>query len=114
MVLKKVVERGEEATMSLMGLSYPKAKRRLERRWTRRSITVPQRQIYRSRRKGCRCKTTDSRVMDLAAPCMAYQSSTTQQRLWRAVGSQRGMLQPKQKIEDLSKCEEMQRLKRLQ
>ncbi|RWW51582.1 hypothetical protein BHE74_00042066 [Ensete ventricosum] len=51
-----------------VGLSYPKAKRRLERRWTRRSTTVPQRRIYRSRRKGCRCKSTDSRTMGLAAP----------------------------------------------
>ncbi|RRT57892.1 hypothetical protein B296_00021775, partial [Ensete ventricosum] len=51
-VLKQVVERGEEVTMSPMWLSYPKAKRRLERRWTRRSTTVQQRQIYRSRRKG--------------------------------------------------------------
>ncbi|RWV83070.1 hypothetical protein GW17_00055371 [Ensete ventricosum] len=64
----RVVGRGEEATTSLVGLSYPKAKRRLERRWTRRSTTVPQRQIYRSRRKGCRCKSTDSRAMGLAAP----------------------------------------------
>ncbi|RRT76250.1 hypothetical protein B296_00013751 [Ensete ventricosum] len=48
----QVVERGEEATTSPVGLSYPKAKRWLERRWTRRSTTVPQRQIYRSRRKG--------------------------------------------------------------
>ncbi|RWW35522.1 hypothetical protein BHE74_00059536 [Ensete ventricosum] len=48
----KVVERGEEAMTSPVGLSYPKAKRRLERRWTRRSTTVPQRRIYRSRRKG--------------------------------------------------------------
>ncbi|RZR95763.1 hypothetical protein BHM03_00024642 [Ensete ventricosum] len=54
--------------MSPMGLSFPKVKCRLERRWTRRSITVPQRQIYRSRRKGCRCKTTDSWAMGLAAP----------------------------------------------
>ncbi|RWW82291.1 hypothetical protein BHE74_00009257 [Ensete ventricosum] len=38
-VLKQVVERGEEATTSPEGLSYPKAKRRLERRWTRRSAT---------------------------------------------------------------------------
>ncbi|RZS23609.1 hypothetical protein BHM03_00056575, partial [Ensete ventricosum] len=51
-----------------VGLSYPKAKRRLERRWTRRSTTVSQRRIYRSRRKGCRCKSTDSRAMGLAAP----------------------------------------------
>ncbi|RWW62505.1 hypothetical protein BHE74_00030358, partial [Ensete ventricosum] len=64
----RVVERGEEATTSPVGLSYPKAKRRLERRWTRRSTTVPQRRIYRSRRKGCRCKSTDSRAMGLAAP----------------------------------------------
>ncbi|RRT76788.1 hypothetical protein B296_00025168, partial [Ensete ventricosum] len=62
-----VVERGEEATTSPVGLSYPKAKRQLERRWTRRSATMPQRQIYRSRRKGCRYKTTDSRAMGLAA-----------------------------------------------
>ncbi|RWW24051.1 hypothetical protein GW17_00011668 [Ensete ventricosum] len=38
----RVVERGEEATTSLVGLNYPKAKRRLKRRWTRRSATVPQ------------------------------------------------------------------------
>ncbi|RWW20086.1 hypothetical protein GW17_00015825 [Ensete ventricosum] len=36
-VLKRVIERGEEATTSPEGLSYPKAKCRLERRWTRRS-----------------------------------------------------------------------------
>ncbi|RRT39152.1 hypothetical protein B296_00024152 [Ensete ventricosum] len=52
-------------------LSYPKEKRRLKRRWTRRSTTMPQKRIYRSRRKGCRCKTTDSRVMGLAAPWYA-------------------------------------------
>ncbi|RWW43647.1 hypothetical protein BHE74_00050661, partial [Ensete ventricosum] len=40
-VLKQVVERGEEATTSPEGLSYPKAKHRLERRWTQRSATVP-------------------------------------------------------------------------
>ncbi|RWW23428.1 hypothetical protein GW17_00012326 [Ensete ventricosum] len=51
-----------------MGLSYPKAKRRLERMWTQRSTTVSQRWIYQSRRKGCRCKITDSRAMGLAAP----------------------------------------------
>ncbi|RWV95111.1 hypothetical protein GW17_00042293 [Ensete ventricosum] len=67
-VSKHVVERGEEATTSPVGLSYPKAKRRLERRWTRKSTTVPQRRIYRSRRKRCRCKSTDSRAMGLAAP----------------------------------------------
>ncbi|RWW17246.1 hypothetical protein GW17_00018836 [Ensete ventricosum] len=64
----RVVERGEEATTSPMGLSYPKVKHRLERRWTRRSTTVPQRRIYRSRRKGCRCKSTDSRAIGLVAP----------------------------------------------
>ncbi|KAJ8512078.1 hypothetical protein OPV22_002512 [Ensete ventricosum] len=68
MVSKQVVGKGEEATTSPVGLSYPKAKRRLERRWTRRSTTVPQRRIYRSRRKGCRCKSTDSSAMGLAAP----------------------------------------------
>ncbi|RZR86153.1 hypothetical protein BHM03_00013294 [Ensete ventricosum] len=47
---------------------YPKAKRRLEKRWTRRSSTVPQRQIYRSQRKGCRCKVMDSRAMSLTTP----------------------------------------------
>ncbi|RRT35345.1 hypothetical protein B296_00050296 [Ensete ventricosum] len=62
-VMKQVVERGEEATTSLEGLSYPKAKPRLERRWTRRSVIVPQRRIYRLRRKGHRCKATDSRAM---------------------------------------------------
>ncbi|RWW05962.1 hypothetical protein GW17_00030736 [Ensete ventricosum] len=50
------------------GSATQKAKRRLERRWTRRSAIVPQRRIYRSRRKGRRCKATDSRAMGLAAP----------------------------------------------
>ncbi|RRT84444.1 hypothetical protein B296_00007303 [Ensete ventricosum] len=67
-VLKLVVERGEEATMSPDGLSYPSAKRRSEREWTQRSVTVPQRRIYRSRKKGRICKATNSRVMGLAAP----------------------------------------------
>ncbi|RWW78472.1 hypothetical protein BHE74_00013308, partial [Ensete ventricosum] len=67
-VSKQVVERGEKATTSPVGLSYPKVKHRLERRWTRRSTTVPQRRIYRSRRKGYRCKLMDSRDMGLAAP----------------------------------------------
>ncbi|RWW77193.1 hypothetical protein BHE74_00014654 [Ensete ventricosum] len=49
------------------GLIYLKAKRWSDRRWTRRSAIVPQRRIYRSRRKGRRCKTTDSRAMDLVA-----------------------------------------------
>ncbi|RWW70458.1 hypothetical protein BHE74_00021857 [Ensete ventricosum] len=44
----QVVERGEEATMSPEGLSYPKAKCRSERWWTQRSATVPQRWIYQS------------------------------------------------------------------
>ncbi|RZR97388.1 hypothetical protein BHM03_00026560 [Ensete ventricosum] len=47
---------------------YPRAKRQSERRWTRRSVTVPQRRIYRSRRNECRCKATDSMAMGLAAP----------------------------------------------
>ncbi|RRT56200.1 hypothetical protein B296_00037090, partial [Ensete ventricosum] len=64
----RVVERGEEATTSPEGLSYPKAKCWLERRWTRRSTTMPQRRIYQSRKKGRRCKTTDSRAMGLVAP----------------------------------------------
>ncbi|RZS26392.1 hypothetical protein BHM03_00059779 [Ensete ventricosum] len=50
------------------GSATQKAKRRLERRWTRRSATAPQRRIYRSRRKGRRCKATDSRAMGLVAP----------------------------------------------
>ncbi|RWW83492.1 hypothetical protein BHE74_00008001 [Ensete ventricosum] len=50
-----------------VGLSYPKVKHRLERRWTRRSTTVPQRRIYRLQRKGCRCKSTNSRAMGLTA-----------------------------------------------
>ncbi|RRT73722.1 hypothetical protein B296_00006480 [Ensete ventricosum] len=36
-------QKGEEATTSPVGLNYLKAKRRLERRWTRRSTIVPQR-----------------------------------------------------------------------
>ncbi|RZR94418.1 hypothetical protein BHM03_00023103 [Ensete ventricosum] len=63
----EVVEKGEKATTSAVGLCYPKAKRRLERRWTRMSTTVPQRQIYRSRRKGYRCKAMDSKAMSLTA-----------------------------------------------
>ncbi|RWW68999.1 hypothetical protein BHE74_00023436 [Ensete ventricosum] len=67
-VLKQAIERGEEATTSLTGLSYPKAKHRSEMRWTRRRAIVSQRRIYRSRRKGRKCKPTDSRVMGLATP----------------------------------------------
>ncbi|RZS21321.1 hypothetical protein BHM03_00053948 [Ensete ventricosum] len=63
-----VVKRGEEATTSSMGLNYPKAKCRLERRWTQRSATISQRRIYRSRRKGHSCKVMDSKAMGLAAP----------------------------------------------
>ncbi|RRT40241.1 hypothetical protein B296_00038269 [Ensete ventricosum] len=54
--------------MSPEGLSCPKVKRRLERRWIQRSVTVLQRRIYQSRRKECRCTTTDSRAMGLAVP----------------------------------------------
>ncbi|RWW65813.1 hypothetical protein BHE74_00026865 [Ensete ventricosum] len=50
------------------GSATQKAKRRLERRWTRRSATVSQRRIYRLRRKGRKCKATDSRVLGLIAP----------------------------------------------
>ncbi|RWV99989.1 hypothetical protein GW17_00037073 [Ensete ventricosum] len=57
------------------GLSYPKAKHRSERRWTRRSATVPQRQIYQLRKKGRRCKATNSRAMSSAAPW--YRSGET-------------------------------------
>ncbi|RWV93870.1 hypothetical protein GW17_00043639 [Ensete ventricosum] len=63
-----VVKRGEEATTSLVGLSYPKTKHRLERRWTHKSTTVLQWRIYRSRRKGYKCKATYSRAMGLTAP----------------------------------------------
>ncbi|RWV90219.1 hypothetical protein BHE74_00042434 [Ensete ventricosum] len=66
-VLKQVVKMSEEATTSPEGLSYLKAKRRLKRRWTRRSATVSQKRIYLSRRKGRRCKATNSRAMGLAA-----------------------------------------------
>ncbi|RWV96813.1 hypothetical protein BHE74_00033928 [Ensete ventricosum] len=62
----RVVEKSEEAMTSLVGLNYLKAKHRLERRWTQRSIIVLQRRIYRSRRKGCKCKTMDSRAMGFA------------------------------------------------
>ncbi|RRT64166.1 hypothetical protein B296_00042081, partial [Ensete ventricosum] len=65
-VLKQVVKMSEEATTGPEGLSYLKAKRRLKRRWTRRSATVSQKRIYLSRRKGRRCKATDSRAMGLA------------------------------------------------
>ncbi|RWW79377.1 hypothetical protein BHE74_00012347 [Ensete ventricosum] len=49
------------------GSATQKTKCRLERTWTRRSATVPQRQIYQSRRKGRRCKATDNRAMGLTA-----------------------------------------------
>ncbi|RWV81561.1 hypothetical protein GW17_00057001 [Ensete ventricosum] len=67
-VLKQVVERGEEATTNPEGLSYSKAECQLKRRWTRKSVTVLQRWTYRLRRKGCRCKATDSRAMGSTAP----------------------------------------------
>ncbi|RWV90958.1 hypothetical protein GW17_00046796 [Ensete ventricosum] len=50
------------------GAQLPKSKASVRRRWTRRSITVTLRQIYRLRTKGCRCKATDSRAMGLATP----------------------------------------------
>ncbi|RWW44653.1 hypothetical protein BHE74_00049569 [Ensete ventricosum] len=46
-------------------LNYLRAQHRSERRWTQRSAIVPQRWIYRSRRKGHRCKATNSRAMGL-------------------------------------------------
>ncbi|RZS26692.1 hypothetical protein BHM03_00060064 [Ensete ventricosum] len=67
-VLKQAVERGEEAMMSPQGLSYPKVKHRSERRWTRTSAIVLQRRIYRSPRKGYRCKATNNRAMGLTVP----------------------------------------------
>ncbi|RWW64962.1 hypothetical protein BHE74_00027758 [Ensete ventricosum] len=67
-VLQQTVDKGEEATTSPEGLSNPKAKHWSERRWTRRNATMPQRQIYRSRRKRCKCNAMDSRAMGLAAP----------------------------------------------
>ncbi|RZS14941.1 hypothetical protein BHM03_00046706 [Ensete ventricosum] len=63
----RVVERGKRRRVQ-WGLATKKTKCLLERRWTRRSATVPQRRINQSRRKGCRCKATDSRAMGLAAP----------------------------------------------
>ncbi|RWW59097.1 hypothetical protein BHE74_00033974 [Ensete ventricosum] len=55
-----------EATSGLeVGLT---TKRRSEMRWTRRSATVSQRRIYRSRRKERRCKAMDSRAMSSAVP----------------------------------------------
>ncbi|RWV83775.1 hypothetical protein GW17_00054577 [Ensete ventricosum] len=62
-VLKQGIKRGEEATTSSERLSYPKAKRRSKWRWTRRSVTMSQRRIYRSRRKGRKCKATNSSAM---------------------------------------------------
>ncbi|RWW87597.1 hypothetical protein BHE74_00003570 [Ensete ventricosum] len=64
----QVVKRCEKATTSPEGLSYPKTKHRSERRWTRTIATVLHRRIYRSRRKGRKCKVTDSRGMGLATP----------------------------------------------
>ncbi|RZR86805.1 hypothetical protein BHM03_00014060 [Ensete ventricosum] len=66
-VLKQLMERSEEMTTSPEGLSHPQAKRRSEWRWTR-SVTMPQRRVYRSRRKGCRCEAIDSCAMGLAVP----------------------------------------------
>ncbi|RRT35841.1 hypothetical protein B296_00054458 [Ensete ventricosum] len=50
------------------GLATQKQRHQLQRRWIRRSVTVPQRWIYRSRKKGCRYKATDSRAIGLVAP----------------------------------------------
>ncbi|RZR90739.1 hypothetical protein BHM03_00018690 [Ensete ventricosum] len=67
-VLKQAVKRGKEAMTSLEGLSYPRAKRQSEKRWTPRSATMPQRRIYRSRRKGRKYKATYSKATGLAVP----------------------------------------------
>ncbi|RWV81516.1 hypothetical protein GW17_00057054 [Ensete ventricosum] len=37
----RVVERGEKVTTSPVGHSYPKVKRRFEKKWTQRSTTAP-------------------------------------------------------------------------
>ncbi|RWV93772.1 hypothetical protein GW17_00043744 [Ensete ventricosum] len=50
------------------GAQLPKSKMSVRKEVARRSTTVPQRRIYRSRRKGYRCKAMDSRGMGLAAP----------------------------------------------
>ncbi|RWW80199.1 hypothetical protein BHE74_00011474 [Ensete ventricosum] len=64
----KSEDKAEKRRRVQWGSATQKAKRRSERRWTRRSAIVSQRQIYRSRRKGRRCKAMDIRVMGLAAP----------------------------------------------
>ncbi|RWW26853.1 hypothetical protein GW17_00008744 [Ensete ventricosum] len=137
------------------------SKRRLKRRWTQRSATMPQRRNYQSRRKGRKCKATDSRAMGLAAPWYRrggtyVESSTPYSHGGRALvvkGAEevenaevnskyqdkaegqrprnfirpfdystiatesnwepRGVLQPKQEIEDSAKGEEIQHLQRL-
>ncbi|RRT48532.1 hypothetical protein B296_00016828 [Ensete ventricosum] len=63
----EVVERGEEATTRPEGLSYPKSKVSVRKEVDseeRHSVAKADLQIA----KGYRCKATDSRAMDLAAP----------------------------------------------
>ncbi|RWV96678.1 hypothetical protein GW17_00040591 [Ensete ventricosum] len=59
-------ERGSDDESS--GAQLPKSKASVRKEVDSGNTTVPQRRIYRSRRKGCRCKSTDSRAMGLAAP----------------------------------------------
>ncbi|RWW76651.1 hypothetical protein BHE74_00015248 [Ensete ventricosum] len=65
---KQAVERGEEATMSPEGLSYPKSKASVKKEVDSEECPVSQKRIYRSRRKRLKCKATDCRAMGLAAP----------------------------------------------
>ncbi|RWW48523.1 hypothetical protein BHE74_00045393 [Ensete ventricosum] len=83
----RVVKKGEEATTSPEGLNYPKSKVSIRKEVDskeRHSAAEADLSIV----KGPRYKATDSRVVGLAAPCMANQSSTTQQQQRRAAGSQ--------------------------
>ncbi|RRT61652.1 hypothetical protein B296_00044038 [Ensete ventricosum] len=100
-VLKQVVERGKEATTSSEGLSYPKAKRQLERRWTWRSATAPQRRIYRLRRKGHRCKTTDSRAMGSAAPWYCRGGTSVESSIPRSHGGRALVIKEVEEVENV-------------
>ncbi|RWV91177.1 hypothetical protein GW17_00046554 [Ensete ventricosum] len=50
------------------GSATQKAIASVRKRWTQRSATMLQKQIYRSRRKRRKCKAMDSRAMGLATP----------------------------------------------
>ncbi|RRT46348.1 hypothetical protein B296_00042221 [Ensete ventricosum] len=99
-VLNQVVERGEEATTSPEGLSDPKVKHRLKRRWTRKSAIVLLRHIYRSQRRDA---DTRQRIVGPWVTNAMFDYSTATKSSWEL----RGVLQPKQKIENLAKCKEM-------